>query len=239
MTKDKFLSETVENYLKAIYHLCQEDKGASTQKIAQHLGISSPGVTKMLHCLTKRRLIYHTRYQPVTLTPGGEKIALELIRHHRLIELYLTESLGYGWERVHQEAEKMEHHISEEFEDSIERLLGFPQFDPHGDPIPTRDGKLPEPVMETLASQPDAASVIVRRVTDENPALLLYLKDRRLLPGTEVQIREREPFGGSLIEAVAGEEQRISLEAAQNVFVSPVLNLHTGTELTGKEEAQC
>ena len=101
------------------------------------LGISNPGVTKMIHHLVKHQLVYHMPYPPVHLTPLGEKIALEFIRHHRLIELYLTESLGYGWEQVHDEAERLEQHISEEFEASIERLLGFPDFDPHGDPILT------------------------------------------------------------------------------------------------------
>jgi DtxR family Mn-dependent transcriptional regulator len=221
MPKEKFLSEAVGNYLKAIYHLCQEDedKRASTQKIAARLCVSNPGVTKMLHHLAKHQLIQHTPYQPVCLTPVGEKIALELIRHHRLIELYLMENLGYGWEQVHEEAERLEHHISEAFEDSIERLLGFPQFDPHGDPIPTRDGRMPKPVTETLAAMPDGRSIVVRRVTDEDPALLRYLKERRLLPGTETKIIEREPFAGALLLEVAGRQERISLEAAKNVFV--------------------
>jgi DtxR family Mn-dependent transcriptional regulator len=230
MTTEKFLSESVGNYLKAIYTLCQEERVASTQKIAVRLGVSNPGVTKMLRHLSKHRLVDHTPYQPVTLTPFGEKIALELIRHHRLIELYLMESLGYGWEQVHAEAEKLEHHISEEFEDSIERLLGFPEFDPHGDPIPTRDGKMPKPVTETLASQADGIPIIVRRVTDENPALLLYLKERHLLPGTQMRILEREPFEGSLLVEIAGSIARISPEAARNVFVEVIAPMWKGEE---------
>lgn len=219
MKKEKFLSESVGNYLKAIYHLCEEDNGASTQKIAIQMGVSNPGVTKMLHHLSRHGLVLHIPYQPVTLTPLGEKIALELIRHHRLIELYLMEGLGYGWEQVHAEADRLEHHISEEFEASIERLLGFPQFDPHGDPIPTRDGKMPKLVTDTLASQVEGARLRVRRVSDKNPALLHYLKERDLLPGTEAQLLLREPFEGSLLVKVADKEQRVSLEAARNVFV--------------------
>jgi len=232
MSKEKFLSVAVENHLKTIYHLCQENKGASTQKIAARLGISDPGVTKMLHHLAKHQLIFHTPYQPVSLTPLGEKIALELIRHHRLIELYLTESLGYGWEQVHDEAERLEHHISEEFEASIERLLGFPHFDPHGDPIPTRDGILPPPVMATLDAQEVGARVVVRRVTDENAALLLYLGDCGLRPGTEARLLGREPFGGSLRLEIMGREQQVSPQAAQNVFVEPVSRILVTREET-------
>lgn len=222
-TKEKFITEAVEDYLKTIYTLCQEGrdegKGASTQKIAARLGISAPGVTKMLHHLAKHELIEHAPYQGTTLTPLGEKFALELIRHHRLLELYLTKSLGFGWEQVHAEADRLEHHISEGFEASIERLLDFPEFDPHGDPIPTRDGQMPKYITATLAAQADGVPLVVRRVTDENPELLCYLKERRLLPGTPVQIAEREPFGGALVVEVDGSRERISPEAASNVFV--------------------
>ena len=225
--KEKFITEAVEDYLKTIYSLCQEgspegkleSKGASTQKIAARLGVSAPGVTKMLHHLAKHQLIEHTPYLATSLTPLGEKIALELIRHHRLLELYLMESLGYGWEQVHAEAEKLEHHISEGFEESIERLLGFPEYDPHGDPIPTRDGQMPKFATATLAAQADGVPLMVRRVTDENPDLLCYLKERRLLPGTPVRIAEREPFGGSLVVDVDGQRERVSPEAAAHVFV--------------------
>ena len=222
-TKEKFITEAVEDYLKTIYSLCQEGspegKGASTQKIAARLGVSAPGVTKMLHHLAKHQLVEHAPYAPTVLTPVGEKIALELIRHHRLLELYLMESLGYGWEQVHAEAERLEHHISEGFEASIERLLGFPEFDPHGDPIPTRDGQMPHFATATLAAQADGVPLVVRRVTDENPDLLCYLKERRLLPGTPARIVEREPFGGALVVEVAGSRERVSPEAAENVFV--------------------
>ena len=221
--KEKFITEAVEDYLKTIYSLCQESgpesKGASTQKIAARLGVSAPGVTKMLHHLAKHQLVEHAPYAPTMLTLVGEKIALELIRHHRLLELYLMESLGYGWEQVHAEAEKLEHHISEGFEESIERLLGFPKYDPHGDPIPTRDGQMPRFATATLAAQADGVPLVVRRVTDENPDLLCYLKERRLLPGTPMRIAEREPFGGALVVEVGGTRERVSPEAAAHVFV--------------------
>lgn len=214
-------TESVQNYLKAIYQLRAQGGEASAQDIATLVGVSGPGVTKMLRYMARHQLVQYMPYQPVQLTPLGEKIALEVIRHHRLLELYLTETLGFGWETVHSEAEKMEHHISEEFEGAIERLLGYPCFDPHGDPIPTRDGKLPRPVTETLAAQADGALLIVRRVTDENPPLLRYLGERGLRPGTVVRLVDREPFGGSLRVHLAQREERISPQAAQNVFVEP------------------
>ncbi|MBV9852618.1 MAG: metal-dependent transcriptional regulator [Armatimonadetes bacterium] len=219
MPKANFASEAVENYLKAIYQICQGTEGAPVQDIAEQLGVSAPGVSKMLRHLAAHQLVRYTPYQPVHLTDLGEKIALETIRHHRLLELYLMESLGYGWEQVHSEAERLEHHISEEFEASIERLLGFPSFDPHGDPIPTRDGRMPPPVMVTLGAQEDGARLVVRRVTDEDGDLLRYLGERGLRPGTAVVILDREPFGGSLRLQVADREQRISPEAARHVFI--------------------
>ncbi|HEX5322563.1 MAG TPA: metal-dependent transcriptional regulator, partial [Capsulimonadaceae bacterium] len=151
-------------------------------------------------------------------------IALEVIRHHRLIELYLTQSMGYDWDKVHDEAERLEHHISEEFEETIERLLGYPEFDPHGDPIPTRDGKVAPPITDTLHEQAAGAHVVVRRVTDENDELLRYLAARNIRPGAVIQLLEREPFGGSLLVRLAAGEQRISPEAARHIFVEAVAN---------------
>jgi DtxR family transcriptional regulator, Mn-dependent transcriptional regulator len=217
----EYASESIQNYLKAIYNLIASDHNASGQEIASVLKVSAPGVTKMLQHLAANKLIYYTPYQPVTLTELGEKIALEVIRHHRLLELYLMESLGYGWERVHAEAERLEHHISEEFEDIIERLLGFPEYDPHGDPIPSRDGKMPPIPTETLLSQRDGSLVIVRRVTDEDPSLLIYLAEHKLRPKAVVLIEEREPFGGSLNLLIDNNRVRVSPDAARSVFVEP------------------
>lgn len=216
------LSESVQNYLKAIYQIGYGERGASAQEIAAQVGVSAPGVSKMLRNLAKHHLIRYEPYQRVHLTEVGEKIALEVIRHHRLIELYLMQSLGYDWDKVHSEAERLEHHISEEFEDSIERLLGYPEFDPHGDPIPTRDGKVARHCTDTLEEQATGACVVVRRVTDENEELLRYLAARDIRPGTVIELMEREPFGGSLRLRLAAGEQRISPDAARNVFVESV-----------------
>ena len=215
-------STHIEDYLKAIYQLDLHGHGASAQEIATQVGVSAPAVTKMLRQLAQHQMIDYTPYQPVRLTELGTRVALEVIRHHRLLELYLTQSLGYGWEHVHGEAERLEHHISEEFEDTIDRLLGFPSFDPHGDPIPTRDGQIPPPVTETLQAQADGARVVIRRVKDEDATLLRYLGERSLRPGTVVRLHDREPFGGSLRVEVAGREERVSPQAAENIFVEPV-----------------
>ncbi len=223
-------SEAVQNYLKVIYQIDVYGRGASPQEIAAHLAVSAPAVTKMLRQMSTHQMIEYTPYQPVRLTALGSQIALEVIRHHRLLEVYLTQSLGYGWEQVHSEAERLEHHISEEFEDTIDRMLGFPSFDPHGDPIPTRDGRIPPPVTETLLAQSDGARVTVRRVTDEDAALLRYLGERGLRPGAMVQVRYREPFGGPLRLDVAGREERVSPQAAQNVFVQPVAAAPEGAQ---------
>ena len=130
----------MEDYVKAIFKLQQEDEKVSTTVLARKLGTSPAAVTKMMKQLSENHLLDYTPYHGVRLTPSGEKIALEIIRHHRLIELYLHQALGYSWDQVDAEAEKLEHHISEEFEDRIDRILDFPTRDPHGDPIPTRDG---------------------------------------------------------------------------------------------------
>jgi DtxR family Mn-dependent transcriptional regulator len=220
MNQTKTITEAVENYLKAIYYLTMQDhSGASQQAIAQAVGVSISGVSKMLRAMAKSDLIVYSPYHPVSLTERGEKIALETIRHHRLIELYLVRSLGYGWDDVHREADRLEHYISEQMEDRMESALGFPTTDPHGDPIPTRDGFMPAFSCVTLASQPVGKRVLVCRVTDEDEELLRYLGARGITPGTKVTIADREPFGGSIVLTTGDESQRVSPYAASHVFV--------------------
>jgi DtxR family Mn-dependent transcriptional regulator len=214
-------SEPVQNYLKAIYTVTYGAEGALPVDIAAQVGVTQSGVSKMLRQLARHELVTYEPYRPVHLTPLGMKIAIEIIRHHRLLELYLSETLGYGWEQVHSEAERLEHHISEEFEERIDRALGYPKYDPHGDPIPSRDGEMPPRVTATLESQETGAKVVIRRVTDEHRELLCYLAEHGLRPGTEVTIVAREPFGGSLVLSIGGREERISPGAACDVFVEP------------------
>jgi DtxR family transcriptional regulator, Mn-dependent transcriptional regulator len=219
MTAVKLPSESASNYLKAIYHLSEPDGGASQHQIAEAVGVSAAGVTKMLQALARDNWISYTPYRRVCLSESGRAAAIEIIRRHRLIELYLVKTLGYEWDKVHLEAERLEHYISEEFEERIERLLGYPTTDPHGDPIPGRDGKMPPVVMTTLNSMPDGASVVVSRVVDEDDAFLRYLDEHGLRPGVRLQIVEREPYGGSLKVHVQGQEVSIGPKAADRVFV--------------------
>jgi len=219
----KFTTETVENYLKAIYQLSEGRDGAAAQNIAKQVGVSGPAVSKMLRHLERLGFVIYAPYREIRLTEVGRKVALEVIRHHRLIELYLMEGLGYGWDRVHAEAERLEHHISEEFEDCIEKFLGSPSFDPHGDPIPTRDGRMEPTITTDLESQEDGEWVVVRRVADEDADLLRYLGERGIRPGTVMRLMGREPFGGSLQLQIDDRVEWLPCQGAQQVFVETVI----------------
>jgi DtxR family Mn-dependent transcriptional regulator len=188
------VSHAMEDYLKAAYRLKMDGKPATTQLLADELGVSGPSVTNMVKRLDEMRLMRHTRYQGVELTPAGEKIALEVVRHHRLLELYLAETLGYPWDQVHQEAERLEHHVSDELEARMDSYLGFPTRDPHGDPIPTREGLVPDYLDLPLADLPEGVTATVVRVSDRDPEQLRYLAELGLIPGARVRIVERLPF---------------------------------------------
>ena len=175
----------------------------------------------MMKKLAELRLVRHLPYQGVELTPSGRKVALEVIRHHRLLELYLAESLGYSWDQVHAEAEKLEHHISEEFEDRIAASLGNPTRDPHGDPIPTRSGELDEQRHRSLAESPAAGKMgTVRRVSDQSSERLRYLAELGLRPETEFTVLERAPFHGPIRLLLGEKEVSVGVELAQEIFVT-------------------
>ena len=217
----KMLSESAQDYLKAIYKL-QHEGAVSTTDIAKAKQVSSASVTNMVKRLSQMGLVVHQSYKGVTLTEAGHKIALEIIRHHRLLELYLKEVMGYSWGDMHDEAEKLEHHISEEFEDRIDEMLGYPTHDPHGDPIPTRDGQVAATVRDPLCEGDVGKKFKVQRVSDENPDLLHYLEDMGLLPGAHVVIVEKAPFDGPLTVSIDSEEKTVGFAVAQNVFIVPV-----------------
>src|SRR5947209_18553131 len=212
-------SHAVEDCLKAIFLLAPEERGASTSALAERLGISPGAVTKMVKKLASLRLVDHSPYRGVTLTPAGEKIALEVIRHHRLLELYLHETLGYSWDQVHSEAERLEHVLSEEMEEKIDALLGRPAHDPHGDPIPSREGTLAQPPATRLSDLPDGHSATVARVQNNDPELLRYLGRLGLYPGAVVCVRSREPFAGPLFIRVDETEHVIGREVGDSVYV--------------------
>ena len=216
------LSQSVEDYLKTIYTLEDEGKGASTTKIAESLEVSSASATNMVKRLAKMGLVNYQSYKGASLTSSGKKIALEIIRHHRLLELYLLEVMGYSWDEVHDEAEKLEHHISERFEDKIAKLLDDPTHDPHGDPIPTKEGLIPKMDARPLNEAEADRKYVVSRVRDQDPEVLRYLEKTGLLPGVKVTVLDKGPFQGPVTLLIEEEEQVIGNEIAQNIFVAKI-----------------
>lgn len=214
------LSQAVEDYLKAIYKLQSEDKGASTTRIAEALDVSSASATNMIKRLAKMGLVDYQSYKGASLTASGKKIALEIIRHHRLLELYLLEVMGYSWDEVHEEAEKLEHHISEQFEDKIAELLDNPTHDPHGDPIPTKDGIMPKMEAETLSEAEEGLHYMVSRVKNQDPELLRYLEKIGLLPGAKLLIKQKNPFKGPITLTIEDDEQVLGHEVAEHILVA-------------------
>src|SRR5687767_6333779 len=169
------ITHAMEDYLKVAYRLQSDGGAVTTQRLADQLGISGPSVTNMVKRLHELGLVRHTRYHGVELTEAGEKVALEVLRHHRLLELYLAETLGYDWTQVHDEAERLEHHVSDELEKRMDSALGFPTVDPHGDPIPSREGTIAAVPATTLLDLAPGQAARISRVSDRDPAQLRYL----------------------------------------------------------------
>ncbi|MDQ6836217.1 MAG: metal-dependent transcriptional regulator [Actinomycetota bacterium] len=194
---DRLRSPAVEDYAKAIYALqSRAHEPVTTNALAHRLGVTPASASGMVKRLDELGLVTHEPYRGVSLTEGGRRVALEVIRHHRLLELYLVQSLGVPWDRVHAEAEVLEHVLSEELEELIATKLGDPTHDPHGDPIPTRELTIDEIETESLDALPAGARGTFARVSDANPAMLCYLAERGIAPGDELEVVERQPFGG-------------------------------------------
>lgn len=215
------LSRSEQDYLKAIHHLLRKEGGerVGTIALAKWLGVSAASVTSMVKKLAEAGLATHSPYQGVALTARGERAALETLRHHRLLETFLSRHLGMAWHEVHAEADRLEHALSENLEDRLDAALGHPTTDPHGAPIPTKDGVLDAPRTTTLWSAGAGASVRVAEVEDEDPALLTHLADLALVPGATVEVLSRGPFGGPLHIRVAGKEQALGELVASAVLV--------------------
>lgn len=214
-------SESVQDYLKAVYVLGRGQESVSTSAIAAHLAVAPASVTKMVKRLADEGYLRHVPYQGVALTEDGERAAIRVIRHHRLMELYLAEVLGFPWDLVDAEAERLEHVISEEMESRIDAALGYPTTDPHGHPIPQRDGTVPEEPLIHLDQVSPGASVEIRRVSDADPELLRYLGSLGLYPGTRVRVCAHVPFGGPISLQVEGREVHLGREPARCILVSP------------------
>jgi DtxR family transcriptional regulator, Mn-dependent transcriptional regulator len=192
-------SSAVEDYLKAVYALeTRIDGPVSTNALAERLGVTPGSVSGMLRRLDDLGLLQHERYRGVTLTAEGRRVALRTLRNHRLLELLLVELLDVPWDRVHREAELLEHVLSDELAERIAAKLGDPEFDPHGDPIPSRELDLTERETRSLEDVGVGETVAFVRVSDADPAMLRYLSERGIVPGVTLQVTDRQPFGGPL-----------------------------------------
>ena len=214
------LSEAIQDYLKEIYKLEEGGERATTTAIAKAMHVGASSATGMLKKLAVLGLVEHTRYRGVALTEAGEQVALEVIRHHRLLEQYLAETLGLSIDLVHEEADRLEHALSEELESRIDAKLGYPTHDPHGDPIPDAELNLNEAKLRPLTELEPGEAATVRRVPSEDPELLRYLSTLSLVPGRRIELRESAPFGGPITIVVAEGEYAISRELAGQIGVA-------------------
>lgn len=215
-------TESIEDYLKAIYDIQKEMGKVSTNSLSEKLNVAPASVTSMIKKLSLKKLLTHKRYQGVKLTKAGQKIALEIIRHHRLIELYLQEALGVPWDLVHNEAEKWEHVISEDLEERIDKKLGYPISDPHGSPIPKRDGTVIELDSIPLTDLKPGQTGEVAKVSDHDPKLLRYIGDMGLYPRAKVKVVSVEPFSGPLTINVEKKKYIIGSEAARYISMTNI-----------------
>jgi DtxR family Mn-dependent transcriptional regulator len=214
------LTDAIQDYVKEIYKLEASGRRVTTTALAEQLGISPPSVTAMLKKLATLGLVKHERYRGATLTPKGERVALEVIRHHRLLEQYLSQTLGLPIDALHDEADRLEHALSEELEAHIDRTLGYPTRDPHGDPIPGPDLKLVLTDATPLSALEPGTKAVVSRVPDGDGELLRYLDSLKLTPGNRVEVRDSAPFEGPLTVRVGGEDHAISRELAAKIAVT-------------------
>ena len=216
------LTAPVEDYLKAIYAIGRGTGAAATNEIAQRLAIAPASVSGMVRRLADQGLLAYERYRGVRLTDAGKRAALRTLRRHRVIEAYLAEALNYPWDRVHVEAERLEHAASDELIDRMAATIGEPEFDPHGAPIPTREGAVDETVYKSLGDLEIGASGSVVRVADEDPEMLRYLAELSIVPGKRVTVKARAPYDGPITLLVGRHELSIGPALAAQVLVSPM-----------------
>ena len=220
LERRSLFTRSQEDYLKALYKLGGDERPVLTRDLAQRLGISSPSVSEMVTRLSAQGLVEHDRYRGQQLTREGRKVALELVRHHRLLEMFLVQVLGYTWDEVHDEAERLEHVISERMEQRIFELLGRPELDPHGHVIPTLAGKV-RPVSHRALSECRAGErVTVQGVSDDDPGKLRELERRGLLPGTRIAVLAGSEFEGPVDVKIKGRRAGVPLGLARAIFVA-------------------
>lgn len=218
------VSLTVENYLKAIYQTCvgQDGKPAATGQLAIALGVSPGSVTSMLKTLSEMGLVQYTPYEGVELTESGSRLALRILRRHRLIELFLVDTLGLTWDEVHEEAERMEHAMSDLLIDRIDALLGYPEVDPHGDPIPQADGTIRPSQGRMLAACDVGDEFRLTRVLDQSADFLRFLSETGLPLGTHGRVVANRAEAGTVTVEVAGQETTLGREAAEKLLVTGI-----------------
>jgi DtxR family Mn-dependent transcriptional regulator len=220
------MTNAVEDYLKTIFEITTTEERASTNEIAQRLGVSPASVTGMLQKLsaTEPPLVDYQKHYGAALTEDGKKVALETLRHHRLIELFLHQILGYEWDEVHEEAERLEHVISEEFEEAIAEALGNPVLDPHGDPIPSRDLKMPDSPSIRLSEVEPGQEAVILRARDTDPELLRYLRQLGLVPNVRITVLSISPYDEIHEIRIAGQKDTFVLgpKVTQQIFVEVV-----------------
>jgi DtxR family Mn-dependent transcriptional regulator len=216
------LTRSVEDYLKSVFHLTSQGGFATTSDIAEMLEVAPPSVSGMMKRLSETGLIEHVPYRGVQLTPQGRRAALQMIRRHRILEVYLTSKLSYDWGDVHVEAERLEHAVSEKLIERMAEALGEPRYDPHGAPIPTAAGEIEEAELITLATVRVGATVVLRQVGDEQPDRLRYLAEQSLMPGTRLAVVERQPFNGPTTVRLGMETRIVGQELAAMLWCEEV-----------------
>lgn len=215
-------SQAVQDYLRALYRLREGRSRVSTQALAKEMRVSPASATHMVKRLTEMGLAAHVPYRGTVLTSEGEQVALEVVRHHRLLEKYLAEVLGFPWDRVHEEADRLEHHVSEQLESRMAAALGEPATDPHGHPIPSREGDVAELARLSLAQLAPGSQGRLAWVRDDDPEVLRYMEELGLLPGSRVEVLTRAPFEGPITVRVEGKRQVVGRKVAEKVFVTEI-----------------
>jgi DtxR family Mn-dependent transcriptional regulator len=222
---DESLTGPVEDYLKTIYEIGRGTVAVATNDIAQRLDIAPASVSGMVRRLAEQGLLGYERYRGVTLTDAGRRAALRTIRRHRVIEAYLSQALHYQWDRVHDEAERLEHAASDELVDRMAHAIGEPVVDPHGAPIPSREGLMDETVYLSLAELGAGYGARVVRVSDDDPEMLRYLAELAIIPGTELVVVSRAPYEGPISLSISGHLLAIGPALASQVMVEPLTDM--------------
>ncbi len=223
LQRDGLNHQAIEDYLKTIYMLEHEESPVSTSRIAAARDVKPGSATSMIQRLHKFNLVVYKKHYGVTLTAAGREIALEVLRHHRLVELYLMEALGFSWDEVHEQADILEHVISEKLEERMAAALNYPEFDPHGDPIPSKEGAITQVDNKPLFKLEAGESAVVSRIPDDtNGKLLRYLADLGLVPGTKIKVTQVAPFDGPMTLELNDKSIVIGQKVAEAVLVETI-----------------